>query len=302
MPEVEIGSAPWRFGKMMRHLKYSSAALFVVGLLNAALSSSPASGQVSTLPNGVASGDATQTSAVLWAHSTALGEVAFEYSTLVDFGVINGHETLAVVDVNQPVKVTIGGLIPATQYFYRVTDAQNETAVGRFRTPCDIGISAGLRFGASGDWQQAPPFPSLKNVRERDLDFFIKLGDSIYADSETPALPGVVQARTLEDFRIKHGENLSARFGSNIMALLNASTPILATIDDHEIVDDFAGGAPPGQSPDAPDVYPLEPPLFTDAVDFIEECMSSLKFRIASPGSIPRDPFMGYHKTSRCTS
>jgi len=230
-----------------------------------------ASGQMSTLPNGVASGDVTQTSAVLWAHSTALGEVMFEYSTFDDFGIIDGNETVAVVDVNQPVKVEISGLIPATQYYYRVTDAQNEAAVGEFRTTWDIGISAGLRFGASGDWQQAPPFPSLKNVPERDLDFFIKLGDSIYADSETPALPGVVQARTLDDFRIKHNENLSSRFGSNVMALLNASTPILATIDDHEIVDNFAGGAVPGQSPDASDVHPLEPPLFTDAVDFVNE-------------------------------
>jgi phosphodiesterase/alkaline phosphatase D-like protein len=255
----------------MRNLKYRPAVLSLIWLLITAFAPSSASGQMSTLPNGVASGDVTQTSAVMWAHSTALGEVTFEYSTFEDFGIIDGHETVVVVDTNQPMKVEISGLIPATQYYYRVTDAQNEAAVGQFRTPWDIGISAGLRFGASGDWQQAPPFPSLKNVPERDLDFFIKLGDSIYADSETPALEGVVQARTLEDFHIKHNENLSSRFGLNVMALLNASTPILATIDDHEIVDNFAGGAVPGQSPDAPDVYPLEPPLFTDAVDFVNE-------------------------------
>jgi hypothetical protein len=91
------------------------------------------------------------------------------------------------------------------------------------------------------------------------------------SSSSLDALPGVVQARTLEDFRAKHSENLSSRFGSNVMALLNASTSILATIDDHEIVDNFAGGAVPGQSPDAPDVHPSEPLLFTDAVDFVNE-------------------------------
>jgi len=240
-------------------------------MLIAAFAPSSASGQVSTLPNGVASGDTTQTSTVLWAHSMALGEVTFEYSAFDDFGIIDGHETVAVVDVSQPVKVEISGLIPGTQYYYRVIDAQNNTAIGQFRTPYGVGVSAGLRFGASGDWQQAPPFSSLKNAPARYLDFFIKLGDSIYADSETPALPGVVQARTLEDFRIKHGENLSSRFGSKVMALLNASTCILATIDDHEIVDNFAGGAVPGQSPDTSDVHPLEPPLFTDTVDFVNE-------------------------------
>jgi phosphodiesterase/alkaline phosphatase D-like protein len=242
-------------------------------MLIAAFAPLSASGQMSTLPNGVASGDVTQISAVLWSHSIVPGEVTFEYSTFNDFEVVDRYETVAIMDVNRPLKVEISGLIPATQYYYRVTDAQNMATVGQFRTPYDIGISAGLRFGASGDWQQAPPFPSLKNVPERDLDFFIKLGDSIYADSETPALPGVVQARTLEDFRIKHDENLSSRFGSNVMALLNASTSILATIDDHEIVDNFAGGAIPGQSPDAPNVHPLEPPLFTDAVDFVNETL-----------------------------
>lgn len=232
---------------------------------------SSATGQSSNLPNGVASGDTRQTSTVLWARSVNLGEIVFEYSTIADFSIIDGYETATIVDVNQPVKVELSGLTPATQYYYRVTDAQNNTLVGRFTTPSDIGTRAGLRFGASGDWQQAPPFPSLKNVPTRNLDFFIKLGDTIYADSETPALPGVVQARTLEDFRIKHSENLSSRFGLNLMASLNASTSILATIDDHEIVDNFAGGAVPGQSPDACDVHPSEPPLFTDTVGFVNE-------------------------------
>jgi phosphodiesterase/alkaline phosphatase D-like protein len=256
---------------MIRHLKFNPAVLSLVWGLIAVFAASSTGGQLSSLANGVASGDVTQTTAALWAHSTALGEVTFEYSTFEDFEIVDGNETVAVVDVNQPVKVQISGLLPATQYYYRITDAQNEAAEGRFRTPYDIGISAGLRFGASGDWQQPPPFPSLKNVPQRDLDFFIKLGDSIYADTETPALEGVFQARTLEDFRIKQAENLSSRFGSDVMALLNASTPILATIDDHEIVDNFAGGAVPGQSPDAPDVHPLEPPLFTDDVNFVNE-------------------------------
>jgi phosphodiesterase/alkaline phosphatase D-like protein len=256
---------------MMRHLKHNPAVLFTIWLSIVPFAPSSASGQMTTLPNGVASGDVTQTSAVLWVHSTAIGDVTFEYSTFEDLGVIDGNAIVAVVDGNQPVKVEITGLAPATQYRYRVTDAQDSTAVGRFRTPWEPGISAGLRFGASGDWQQAPPFPSLRNVPERDLDFFIKLGDSIYADSESPALPGVVQARTLDDFRIKHNENLSARFGSNIMAEFNASTSILATIDDHEIVDNFAGGAIPGRSPDAPDVHPSEPPLFIDEVGFVNE-------------------------------
>jgi phosphodiesterase/alkaline phosphatase D-like protein len=256
---------------MTMHSRHGFFRSLLACFLIAAIISSSGIGQVPTLPNGVASGDVTQSSAVLWTRSIAPGEITFEYSVLDDFAQIDGRETASVVDTNQPAKVEISGLIPGTQYYYRVTGAQNETKIGRFRTPRGIGVSAGLRFGASGDWQQAPPFTSLKNVPEHDLDFFIKLGDSIYADSETPALPVILQARTLEDFRAKHNENLSSRFGSNFMAGLYASTPIYATIDDHEIVDNFAGGAMPGQSPDAPDVHLLEPPLFTYAVDFVNE-------------------------------
>jgi len=227
--------------------------------------------QMSTMPNGVASGDTTQTSTVLWTRSTALGDVTFEYSTVADFNTVDANVTTTVSDVNQPVKVDINDLTPATQYYYRVTDAAGATAVGQFRTAAPLGVRVGLRFGASGDWQQPPPFLALKNAPARNLDFFIKLGDSIYGDLETPALPGVSQARTLEDFRTKYSENLSLRFGLNVMASLGASTSILTTIDDHEIVDNFAGGAAPGQSPDACDVYPWEPPLFTDAVEFVNE-------------------------------
>ena len=256
---------------MTAHFKLRHRTLRGIAFWLAAFGAVSAGAEGPTLPNGVACGDVTQTSAVLWAHSTALGEVAFEYSGLEDFGLIDGYRTVTVVDANQPVKAEISGLLPGTRYYYRITNAQSEVAMGRFRTPQNAGIVAGLRFGASGDWQQPPPFPSVKSVAERDLDFFIKLGDSIYADWETPALAGIVQARTLQDFRIKHSENLSSRFGSNAMALLNASTALLATIDDHEVVDNFAGGAAPGQSPDAPDVHPLEPPLFTEAVSLVNQ-------------------------------
>jgi 3-phytase/alkaline phosphatase D len=225
----------------------------------------------STLPNGVASGDTTQTSTVLWTRSTVLGEVTFEYSTDPDFGAIAGTATATVTDPDIPVKVLVDGLTPGTQYYYRVTDAAQVKLGGQFRTADASGTLNGLRFGAAGDWQQAPPFPSLKNIAERNLDFLVKLGDTIYGDLETPALPGVTQARTLDDFRTKHAEILSTRFGVNFMSEVYASTTILSTIDDHEIVDNFAGGARPGESPDAPDIGSSPDPLFTDAVDFVND-------------------------------
>ncbi|MGJ3252244.1 MAG: phytase [Elainellaceae cyanobacterium] len=224
-----------------------------------------------SLPNGVASGDVDQDSAVLWTRSTVLGDVTFNYSTDADFATLAGTVTAEVTYPDRPVKVEIDDLEAGTQYFYRVTDAAGATESGQFRTPNEQGEQAGVRFGISGDWQQAPPYPILDSAAASDLDFFIKLGDTIYADLETPALPGVTQARTLDEFRIKHAEVVGDRFGSNAVSDLYESTSILSTIDDHEIVDNFAGGAAPGESPDAPDIGSSPDPLFTDDVEFVND-------------------------------
>ena len=224
-----------------------------------------------TLPNGVASGDVTQDSVVLWTRSTVLGDVTFEYSTTADFSTVAGTVTAAVTDDAVPVKVAVDGLEAGTEYFFRVMDAAGNSEMGRFVTAAEQGTYNGFTFGIAGDWQQAPPYPILTSAAASNLDVFVKLGDTIYADLETPALPGVTQARTLSDFRIKHSEVLSDRFGLSATADLQATTSIIATIDDHEIVDNFAGGAAPGESPDAPDIGSSPDPLFTDDVAFVND-------------------------------
>lgn len=220
---------------------------------------------------GIGSGDTTQTSTVLWARSNFTGDVTFELSTDADFQNIVDSGVATVADTAQPVKIELTELDPDTAYFYRITDAAGDWATGEFTTSAAPGTYTGLTFGVTGDWQQAPPFPSLSNADESDLEFFLKLGDTIYADTETPALEGVAQARSLSDFRIKHAENVSDRFGLNTLEDLYASTSILATIDDHEVVDNFAGGAAPGESPDAPDIGSSDDPLFTDDVAYVND-------------------------------
>ena len=224
-----------------------------------------------TLPNGVASGDVTQDTVVLWTRSTVEGDVVFDYATDSDFSSLTGTVTATVTDGDVPVKVDLEGLEAGTEYFYRVTNAAGESEVGRFVTATEPGEFNGLTFGITGDWQQAPPYPILSSAADSNLDVFVKLGDTIYADFETPALPGVSQARTLDEFRIKHSEVLSPRFGLSATSDLQATTSVLATIDDHEVVDNFAGGAAPGESPDAPDIGSSPDPLFTDDVEFVND-------------------------------
>jgi alkaline phosphatase D len=227
----------------------------------------------STLPNGVAAGDTTQTSTVLWTRSTVIGNVVFEYSTDSKFSNSLGTLTKSVTDVTVPVKVQLTNLKPGTQYFYRVRDAAGTSAVGQFRTAAELGNSKGLRFGVAGDWQgQLTPFPAISNAPERNLDFFVRIGDSAYVDDLSPDLPGVKQPKTLAEFSTKYNEVYGQRYGLNTWADLQASTSIYSTWDDHEITNDFAGGAKPTESPQKEGIFGTgggfvnDTPVFDDAL------------------------------------
>ena len=203
----------------------------------------------SGLPNGVASGDTTQDSTVLWARSNFIGAVKFEYSTSTDFSTLLGTKTATVTDPLQPVKIDVTELTPATDYYYRVTDAAGATATGKLSTAAAVGTHTGLRFGATGDWRgELAPYPAIANADDRNLKFLIELGDTIYADYPSPALQKP-QAETLDDYRLKHNEVYSSRYGQNTWSDLRASTSVLSVIDDHEVTNDFAGGEPAATDP-----------------------------------------------------
>jgi len=198
----------------------------------------------STFPNGVSSGDVDQNSAVLWARSTATGKVKFRLYEDKLKGAPIDKGTVLVEDTDVPAKYEFSGLKAGTRYIYTVKNTAGEHVDGSFSTPNDGGISIGLRFGVTGDWRgELAPYPAIRNAADRDLDFFVKLGDTIYADVPTPAVDKP-QAETLVDYRLKHAEVYSDHAGLNAWADLQAHTPIYAMIDDHEVTNDFAGGAP----------------------------------------------------------
>ncbi len=176
----------------------------------------------------------------------------FEYATTPDFSTIVGRKTVNVTNTTQPVKVLVDGLTPGTNYYYRVSDVGGGTATGKFSTAATSTTRAGLKFGVSGDWRgELAPYPAISNADTANLKFFVQLGDTIYADVPSPGLKDskgvkIPQATTLEDYRAKHSEVYSLRYGQNTWSDLRASTSILATIDDHEVYNDFAGMSPSG--------------------------------------------------------
>jgi len=203
-----------------------------------------AGGAQAGLPNGVAAGDVDQSSVVLWGRTDTPGTVGFEYASDSAFNHVLGSYSAQVSDPLLPVKWDVSGLAANTGYYYRVTDATGSSASGQFKTAAPLGTYTGLSFGVSGDSRgDLSPFPSVTNAAAAGLDFFVGMGDSIYADVPSSANGGQVQAQTLDEFRNKQSEVYSAKGGLNALADLRQSTALFATIDDHEVTNDFAGGA-----------------------------------------------------------
>ncbi|MBK4730900.1 alkaline phosphatase D family protein [Oxynema sp. CENA135] len=224
----------------------------------------------SSLPNGVAAGDVTQTSAMLWARTTTPGPVNFEWN--------GGVAEIVATDALVPVKLQLDGLQPNTEYTYTVSDSGGAIATGKFRTLASPGTRTGLRFGVSGDWQgELAPYPSISNADSRNLDFFVQVGDTLEADSSSPDLPGVRQASSLLEFYTKHNEIYSERFGLNPWVDLRQSTATYSTWDDHDITNDFAGGAAPSESPQRNGIFGTgegfvnETPVFREGLQAFQE-------------------------------
>lgn len=207
------------------------------------------------LPHLAAAGDVTQHSVVLWARATRPGPVIFQLRTKgrtprKPRKAQRQTKVIRIDDPSTPAKVLFTGLQPNTTYLYTVKQPRKRrVASGQFRTPAALGQQRGLRFGVTGDSRgELAPYPSIRNAARKNLDFFINLGDTIYADFPSPAVPKP-QAETLEEFRTKHQEVLSFQSGLNTFAKLRASTAWFSTIDDHEVTNDFSGGAHPDTDP-----------------------------------------------------
>ncbi|MGE3163896.1 MAG: alkaline phosphatase D family protein [Planctomycetota bacterium] len=196
----------------------------------------------------ISAGDTTTSSVILWARSPSVGTVEFSVSTDPHFSTVDAQGTANVVNPELPVKLEIAGLAAGTNHWYRAIRG-DQSAQGVFRTASAPGTRGGLRFGVSGDWRgELAPYPAVRNVAERSLDFFVLHGDTIYADFPSPAVP-LPQATNLDEYRTKHGEVYADNFAANPFRSLRSSTTIYATIDDHEVTNDFAGGADPASDP-----------------------------------------------------
>lgn len=221
----------------------------------------------STIPQlayGVASGDVRPGEAVIWSKSDRPARMIVEYATtasMKNLRRVTGPIALETTDFTA--KLNLRDLPPDQEIFYRVQFQSleelrvlSEPTSGHLRTPPATkrnlsflwsGDTAGQGWGINPEWGGMKIYAQMAKLQP---DFFIHSGDTIYADNPinaevklpdgslwrnltTPAKAKV--AETLDEFRGNFVYNL---LDEHVRAF-NASVPVIAQWDDHEVHDNW---------------------------------------------------------------
>ncbi len=242
---------------------------FILSLILLAIAVTALADDAPRLTHGVASGDVTATSAVLWARSSAAAEISFE---IADEAQGPGAEPRRLSAASDPAndftaQVTAGGLEPATTYRYRVSidDASegsegNET--GSFTTAPAAADARPVRFIVGGDVggqgycrHIARGYDIFRAMAELEPDFFVANGDMIYADDPCPAVGPGGWPNVPGDFPAVDSPSVDWSDRDQVSEVFLAHwrynradahqqdflrrVPIYVQWDDHEVINDF---------------------------------------------------------------
>ena len=262
----DILGAGWSLIDLQAHYTNPDASLVeggqLLALYNPTTATAAAAAKNKVAFSGVAAGDATTSSEILWTRTvdaaTKQGletQLNVQVSTDINFGTIAKSYT-GLTDANHDytLKVDATGLQSGTKYYYRFQTSGGDTSkVGTFKTEYDANTQAAVRFGFSGDYDGLMrPYSSTANFGSLNLDFYVNLGDTIYEtaskSSVTAADPNVSTAQALIDYRNKYLENLQPTTTGGFTGLqtLYASQGNYTALDNHELGNKqlINGGAP----------------------------------------------------------
>jgi alkaline phosphatase D len=190
---------------------------------------------------GVAVGEVTSGSAILWTRTPRPGMVVLTVATQT--GIPVGRFTTRSLRANdRTAQRVVRGLKPSTRYRYFFTQGVAKSAIGTFSTAPVATASQRVRFAISGDADATPAsngspaynrYEVYQRMRAEENHFNINLGDTIYSDSEVGGTP---VARTVSEKWEKY------RLGLGLPALfaLRASAGLYSHWDDHEFLNDFS--------------------------------------------------------------
>jgi alkaline phosphatase D len=216
---------------------------------------------------GVAAGDVSHNSAILWAKAKRSGEALVQVTDRGGFGGcrIGDAPGKLVVEAkkknDRTVQKRIKGLDPGTAYRYRwCMEDGARSATGTFETAPDPKRKRTIRFGISGDYDALPApgqstpfwnnFEVLQTMREQRNDFNILIGDTIYSDTEVPGYGAADVATTVrekwEKYKLNLGKPVTGTAAARAVtpaaaqAKLRSAAAFYGHWDDHEFINDFS--------------------------------------------------------------
>jgi alkaline phosphatase D len=180
-------------------------------------------------------GDVTPHEAIVWLKTTDAQTLKIQYTTDPLWSTFQETVmTSTTPETDFTTHIPLTALTPKTRYWYR--SLLSGTDPGR---PCQFLTaplpedSATVTFVIGGDTRHSfQPFSIMETMRTMNPDFFVFLGDTIYADKDTPA-------RELSDYWTKYRENRDG-FAERLFA----ETNVYAVWDDHEVDSDFTSTNP----------------------------------------------------------
>jgi phosphodiesterase/alkaline phosphatase D-like protein len=197
--------------------------------------------EASAFKDGVAAGDATDTSAVFWTRLPNSASGGF-LDLAADAAFTSVLQTVPVpapaAGDDGTAKVEVSLLNPFTEYFYRFRQGADTSPTGRVKTAPAPAATQPFRVGWSGDANAYfRPFTVLDPVRLQNVDAWFFIGDTIYGDDPRSGT-GVAEAK--DDYYVKYKENRADR----ALRQLIQSTGTYVMWDDHESRNDVAGTVP----------------------------------------------------------
>ena len=228
-------------------------------------------------PSGVASGDPTTTSVVLW---TRIDPSTAPVSWVVadEDGMV---EATGDIDPQNGgvVRVDVDGLRPGTAYHYWFTidhraidhragegeDDGGRSPVGHMRTLPAEPTSIRLGVACCARWPSGD-FTGYRALADRDVDLVVHLGDYIYEDGNGgvrgPHEPPH-ECRTFDDYDRRYRQYR----GDADLQALHAAAAWVATLDDHEVDDNVARFSRADKSsPPSPDAAGVDTVIDVDGV------------------------------------
>lgn len=215
----------------------------------------------------VTAGEVGDRGAVVWIRGASASPVSITYAKAA-----GGEERRAQLALSAAAdrtgKAALSGLEPGTRYRYKAAQG-GASAEGEFVTAPAPDSEAPVSFAWSGDLgsrghcrRVADGYPIFRAMARVPVDFFLFVGDTIYADQvcdgpETVPGSGFV-AKTLPQYHAKHRYN---RADAALQAYFR-QTAVFAIWDDHEVVNNFSSVEPlmPAGRQAFIDYFPILPP------------------------------------------